>query len=63
VSGHHPFHALGAKLTATSEGRVAVDEWRRQMEAVVSLSRPPTAADHTRVKAPSGLLAPNPDVE
>lgn len=52
MSGHHPFHALVAKLTATSEGRDAVDRWRRQMESVASLSRPPTAADHTRADAP-----------
>jgi hypothetical protein len=63
MSGHHPFHALAAKLTATSEGRAAVDQWRRQLESVLSLSRPPTAADHTRAEAPSGPLPPHPDEE
>ena len=63
MSGHHPFHALAAKLTATSEGRAAVDQWRRQLESVLSLSRPPTAADHTRAEAPSGPLPPLSDDE
>jgi hypothetical protein len=62
MSGHHPFHALAAKLTATSEGRAAVDQWRRAMESGVSLSRPPTAADHTRAEAPCGP-PPHPDEE
>jgi hypothetical protein len=63
MSGHHPFHALAAKLTATSEGRAAVDHWRRQMESVVRLSPPPTAADHTRAEAPSHPLTLHPDEE
>ncbi len=63
MSGHHPFHLLAAKLTATSEGRAEVDQWRWQMESVVSLSPPPTAADHTRAAAPSGPLQSHPDEE
>jgi hypothetical protein len=63
MSGHRPFHALAAKLTATSEGRAAVDRWRRQMESVMSLSRPPTAAGHPRAEAPPGPLPPHPDEE
>ncbi len=63
MSGRHPFHALVAKLTATPEGRAAVDQWRRQMESVVSLSQPPAAADHTRAEAPSGPAPPYPDDE
>ena len=61
MSGHHPFQALAETLTATSEGRAAVDQWRRQLDSVVSLSRPPTAADHTRAEALSGLLTPQPE--
>jgi hypothetical protein len=63
MSGHHPFHALAAKLTAMSEGRAAVDQWRQQLDSVVSLSPPPTAADHTRAAAPSSPLPPHPDEE
>jgi hypothetical protein len=63
MSGHHPFHALAAKLTARSEGRAAVDRWRRQLEAVLSLSRPQTAADHTRTEAPAELVPRDPDHE
>jgi hypothetical protein len=61
MSGHRPFHALAAKLTATSEGRAAVDQWRWKMESVLSLSRPPTAVDHARAEAPSTPLPPHPD--
>jgi hypothetical protein len=63
MSGHHPFQALAATLTATSDERAAVDQWRRQLDSIVSLSRPPTAADHTRDEAPSGPLLPHPDDE
>jgi len=63
MSGHHPYPALAAKLTATSEGRVAVDQWRRQMESAVSLSPPAKAADHTRAEAASDPLPLHPDEE
>jgi hypothetical protein len=59
MSGHHPFHALEAKLTATSEGRAAVDQWRQQLDSVVSLSPSPTAANQTQAAAPSGPVPPH----
>jgi len=39
MSGSKPFRGLADKVTATAEGRRRVDEYRRLMDAIVSLCR------------------------
>jgi predicted XRE-type DNA-binding protein len=39
MSGRKPFQGLAGKVTATPEGRARVDEYRRLMDAIVSLYR------------------------
>jgi hypothetical protein len=60
MSGHHPFHALAAKLTVTSAGRAAVDQYRRQMDAAVSLRLSPAAEDRSGAETPPRPLPPQP---
>jgi predicted XRE-type DNA-binding protein len=39
MSGRKPFRDLAEKVTGTPEGRARVDEYRRLMDAIVSLYR------------------------
>jgi len=39
MSGRKPFRDLAAQVTATPEGRERVDEYRRLMDAIVTLYR------------------------
>src|SRR5450759_1515236 len=39
MSGRKPFQDLAEKVTGTPEGRARVDEYRRLMDAIVSLYR------------------------
>jgi predicted transcriptional regulator len=39
MSGRRPFRELARQVTATPEGRQRVDDYRRLMDAVVSLDR------------------------
>lgn len=58
MSGRKPFQDLAEKVTGTPEGRARVDEYRRLMDAIVSLYRLREQRGLTQVDVARALTSP-----